>query len=389
MGTSPRRISVYKPSSRIIKPNGLIPLHATLKGSLRWQVLDERGVPEVPRTPSGVAIGPAEGITQSNLITNYGLNSLAVNRLYTIVTTGTTPAPWRRALAVGTGSTAPAFTDVGLVSEVESAASSGAFSSGSTSGLLDTTTNEWVGYFDVTRLITMSADRNLTEFGFRHTLAADSNMAVRELFRDGGGVPITVSLLAGKIIRVDHRIEVRLPAPASGTLATINRLDYDATNTLVATVSTDVLYGAYVGAGAPSSAVVGSGTPSPTSPAVFHLWEPTLAANQVRRITSAYSYVRVGPGAPSLSNTGAVSAEPVVRGSYVPDSFQITKRATIGVAAENAEWHGAYFGGSWTSTPIQPEERAAWNIIFVSPATYLKQETDTIRFGFLSTWARA
>jgi hypothetical protein len=59
-------------------PGGLVvPLRARLSGRVRWQVLDERGVPEIPRNPSGFAIGPVEGVEQSNLITDSGLNAVA------------------------------------------------------------------------------------------------------------------------------------------------------------------------------------------------------------------------------------------------------------------------------------------------------------------------
>src|SRR5690606_34207051 len=122
-----------------------------------------------------------------------------------------TAISFRRYLAVGTGSTAPDVTDDVLDNEVQRANSDGGFGIGANSAGLDDTLDLWWYESLVRRVVTMSDDRNLTEYGF--SAAASVAINIRELLRDELGDPITVSLLTGKSLRVDHTIRVEMPAP--------------------------------------------------------------------------------------------------------------------------------------------------------------------------------
>ena len=355
-------------------PGGLvIPMHATLAGRVRWQVLDERGVPEIPRTPSGVAVGPAEGVEQPNLITDLGLNRMGAALNVFDTSTGSANG-WRRRMAVGTGSTAPNVADTTLDNEVQRDASSGAFTAGGTTYELDTGDDVWRAVSFVNRVVTMTADRNLTEFGFAQATSAD--ILIRELLRDGGGTPITVSLLNGKTLRVTHTLTVEIAAPAAGTPATINVEEYDAGNNLVASTPYDVVYGLTAGTGG------AQGTRT------FQIWNPresipTQASfGAAFAFTSPFAYQRIV----DVNGANASSVATAAPQAYVNDSFEAIKRSAFGTGQANAALHtlgmGSFFGGSGSQT-------ASLLIEFDDPATYTKANTDTLRVGIVSTWARA
>ena len=371
------RQSVSRPYSR--SPGGLlIPLHATLKGRVRWQVLDERGVPEVPRTPSGIPVGPVEGVEQPNLITNLGMDRFPTRNLFNL--SPTQVPSYRKRLAVGTGSTAPDFTDTTLDNEVQRAQSSGTFSDGSNDYELDTdaTPNVYRATSLVTRVVTMTADRNLTEFGLADDASGD--ILIRELLRDGGGTPITVSLLDGKTLRLDHTFYVELPAPEDGQQTTINVEEYDAGDNLVATIPYDVTYGSVI-----------NGVTATQLGGVFNAWNPATAVGRWRAIIKdPVTWDRNGmlnndghfsPSWGTGANMGALTQEVYTTGTY-----SRWERALADVGEGNHAWLGFIFAGSTSYTPGRGTGAA---FIFTDPLTYTKQNTDTLRVGMVRSWARA
>jgi len=352
-------------------PGGLLlPVSATLKGRVRWQVLDERGLPEVPRSPSGFALAPAEGVEQPNLITDLGLDQIAAFDCF-----GTSPdssATWRRYLAVGTGSTVPANGDTTLAAEVQRANSSGSFSSGTTTYELDTDDNVWRATSLVTRIVTMTEDRNLAEFGL--SPASSAAVGIRELLRDSEGDPITVSLLNGKTLRVDHTLTIELPAPVAGTPATINVNQYDAGNNLVGSTPYDVVHGGYVRNSANEERLA----------RLFGVWNPApnhsySSPQNCFHDSSPAAYSR------TTSNSGSAASTPVQE-TYVSGSRQRIKRATFAAGTAVGPIYGFRFR---INTEAQNAWDAGWRVVFSSPASYVKANTDTLRVGIVSTWARA
>lgn len=370
------RTSEYKQS----EPGGLhLPLGATVKGRVRWQVLDERGVPEVPRTPSGIPVGAAEGVEQDNLITDLGMDHIGQYSTFKTTPTTTQITPARYYLAVGTGSGAPDAADVTLDNEVQRAASSGSFAAGDTTYALDTVNDVFRAEALVTRVVTMTDDRNLTEFGL--SPASSDAIGIRELLRDGGGNPITVSLLNGKSLLVDHTYTIEIAAPPSGHAATIDVEEYDAGNNLVNTIPYDIIHG--------------GNADNANAEAVFGVWHPCDATrNNVgssnptyprrgKYLTTPIAYSR------TLDDTASTSVAAVSLAGYTPGSHQRVKRFTVGAGDANAPWYGfsiTYYTGVSGSAPFN---RMGWIVLFDDPVTYTKQSTDTLRVGFVSTWARA
>ena len=366
------RGSVSKPSSGLV-----IPMRATVSGRVRWQTLDERGVPEVPRSPSGFALATPEGVGQPNLITNYGLNQIASRDVFEVrpgVTGG-----WRRRLSVGTGSTAPAVTDTALANFAQADSTSGAFPNGSVTYELDGTANVWRATVVVTRLVTMTADRNLTEFGLNEEAAL--SLHIRELLRDGVGDPVTVSLLLGKSIRVDHTLTIEIPAPVAGNAISLDIEEYDVGNNLVATTPFSVVHGGHV-----------MSLTTANLAEVFKAWSPPNIAplSARRRITGSVTYARTAAyTSTSIVDPATNAIAPFVTVEpYVPDSFERIKRHTSAAGEMNTAWHGFAFVNNINQLNNELN-RSGWFVQFVSPASYTKADTDTLRVGTVSSWARA
>ena len=124
--------------------------------------------------------------TYDALIGSYGFHSLA------------------NYAVVGTGSTPPDATQTGLVAEV-------ARTSARVSGEPDTiarqsTSGPGVGTFIITvkREFTEAevGGKNLTEWGFSPSDSAGGNLMTRELFRDGQGNPVVISLASDQRLRL-------------------------------------------------------------------------------------------------------------------------------------------------------------------------------------------
>jgi len=157
-----------------------------------------------------------------NLFTNTGMDQLQ----------SLTPESIRAWLRIGTGSTPPAFTDGSLDTEVQASSTNG--EGGDRTGVL--TDAVWTHRSVIPKRVTMTADRNLTEFGFSNNSTA--SLSVRNLFRDELGDPITISLLSGKILEVKHTLDIAFPRYGLGS--TMAYEERDAANNVTSTTTLDI-----------------------------------------------------------------------------------------------------------------------------------------------------
>lgn len=153
---------------------------AGLEGWVSWRLIDRRG-------------REMAGGEQHNLILNTFLDRLAT----TSATYGTylSFASELSHFAVGTGSTPPSVTDTALDNEIAR----------TTTQISSTTTRVADGVYElvVEREFDFGAGNgNLTEFGFAS--GAGGDMLVRELFRDGGGTPITLTKTSDYKLRIKY-----------------------------------------------------------------------------------------------------------------------------------------------------------------------------------------
>lgn len=116
-------------------------------------------------------------------------------------------------LAVGTGSTAPATTQVALVNEVARSSSNGGFNESETI-TVHTATNRVIVSGNLVRVINFNASFNLTEFGF-FTSSSGNNCVYRQLFRtdpnNPNSDPTVVSVQSGDQLRVSYTVSWVVP----------------------------------------------------------------------------------------------------------------------------------------------------------------------------------
>lgn len=262
---------------------------AGLGGWLRWSLINREG-------------REVAGGEQHNLMLNGFLDFIANNGdsggIFGNTATILSPHFTFSHTAVGTGSTEPAVTDTALANEI---ARTSDLLSGSTSET-QTANGEyemtWGREFDFGE-----ANGNLTEWGI--AAGSASSILIRELFRDEGGEPITVTKTSDEKLRLFYTLE------ASLSPVTLTSASFDITN--IGTIN-----GQYMWIGGPSAGkidlatfariaaglVTTNGTSTPSGDAVAAV-----------RDTTSWSYS-------SNVNWGAtLRADSVTMGSYTGGSY--------------------------------------------------------------------
>lgn len=150
--------------------------------------------------------------TQSNLITNAGLDGIAAAEGF---------APLLSYVAVGTGSTAPDVTDAALDNEVAR--------TNANLGLgADTYEHVAAGQQRFTRVVAFNfaeANGNLTEFGgFRAAGAGDAQ--TRDLFRDGSGDPVPITKTSDEQLVISYGMDLSYGPTVLTPAGTINIAGY-------------------------------------------------------------------------------------------------------------------------------------------------------------------
>jgi hypothetical protein len=124
---------------------------------------------------------------------------------------------------------------------------------------------------------------------------------------------------------------------------------------------------------------------------VYLAWDPSGSdtAHGVRGFNKDFAYARVNAfvDADRIPATGGTLATRVFE-AYLPGTYERTNRMTVPVGSANEAWYG-YYVAVHTVTGTAGIIRSGWMVLFDSPGSYTKQETDTLRVGFVSSWARA
>lgn len=280
--------------------------------------------------PSGdiVVVSPL----QDNLITNFGLDSLAG------------PSVFMGAVQVGTGTATPAFTDTSLGARLAGkaidAAPTWSFNQGTGVGTVTGTFTFPVG----------SATGNLTEIGLSATTSG--NVCTRALFKDAGGNPTTIPVASDEQLLITYIVTITysltstssVTDPSSGTTYTMSFLPVSAVG-----FAPNSITGAYQGS-------------------IFD------AGNSMQMTTTAPGAPWAAPGASSLtSNPTTLSA--YVNGTYYSEnSFASAATGTVtGVQTMYSNSEG-YAGLKFK--------------IGVSPA-FNKAVGQSIKFKVRMQWARS
>lgn len=143
-------------------------------------------------------------------------------------------------MAVGTGSTAPADGQTGLVAEIAPANTNRTSSSGLVADVTGFGPSFTYAYLRRTRLfLEAQGNGNLAEMGW-FTAVTAGTMFSRMLFKDGGGSPTTITKTAADQLRVTYEIRIYPPvADVTGTIS-ISAVSYDYT---IRPANTDSFWG--------------------------------------------------------------------------------------------------------------------------------------------------
>lgn len=179
-----------------------------LKGHFKVELISRAGI--IKRT-----------LEFDNLITDAGLNGLATN------------GPTHNLISyagVGTGSTAPAVSDTGLVAEIALASANRTLANG---GIADTFTytSGTPDFYSLVRTYLFDFSQgngNLTEIGLFNTSSAGT-MWTRQLLKDGTGTPTTIVKTSADQLRVTYTLQLYpLQADVVDTI-TISTVSYTTT----------------------------------------------------------------------------------------------------------------------------------------------------------------
>lgn len=348
------------------RPQGVIRAHQPLRGRTSWRALDGDGqtpilVDVVDR--HGHVRRTHEGRYRPNLITDAGLDFMCAEG---VVAGGTPAVRHRNVLVIGTGSVEPDPTDTTLAAEAQAGATAGTGGGVSESHAAGITRLSSV----VSRRVTLNANRNLTEYGFR---AASGDLMIKELFRDDLNDPISLSMFSGKIIEVRH--ELFWDLADAGIVAEVDIQEVDATNTVVSTTTYDLEIGWMRNSGGGSSqALLGM-----VQPGVIQV----STTSQVWAKTTSYSMPDPfqSGSLTTLPNSVAGAFDPVAE-TYSSGTFARIRRWTIPITQLVGTFYGFAVSHSSANQAGAPRNSAGIGFRFDDPATFSKVNDNTLTIAF-------
>lgn len=291
---------------------------------------------------------------QSNLITDAGLDDIGTRKGFTNLV---------NYVAVGTGSAAPDVSDTGLASE--SARSNADLGLGS-----DEYARPSTGVQVFTRRVAFDfaeANGNLTEFGGFYGPSGGS-ILTRELFRDGGGTPITITKTSDNKLALSYDIEIGF-APTTLTAA--------GTLTITGFGSFTVNHMFYQSAGASGGASL-----------LIANFPDALAA--LTAVGSTYATSNGGFTVPGDRGQNSTSSSSPGAGqtieAYVGSSHELEYKLALTAGAADTTWVG--FGlQRYSSTNGARFAVCSWS--FDTPATMLHDKDYKLDISAKLKWARA
>lgn len=213
-------------------------------------------------------------------------------------------------------------------------------------------------------VITLSADQNLTGFRFGSSASIGGTAHIIENFRDGSGNPITVSLLSGKKVRVDHKMIWKASkALTSGLIVPLK--DYDAANNLTGTTNLTVDYKIR----------------APSSPPGYMLFNQLLNPPA----TGTSFTVELADNTDTMDSTawnGQNTSNSLA--SYTNGSFKRIRTYTIAEADGVGTWYGFALAGDSSNVGNKHAVRA----MLQGGASFTKSNTQQLAFDLELSWQR-
>ncbi len=314
-----------------------------MRGEFHWQLLNSDGTVEI------------EG-KQPNLILDSGLNAFA--NTSDLAMTG-----FRQYLCIGTNGNAPAVNQTTLGAEVQvRTASNGGFTGDETQVFAaDLGNNVWRSTSTIVKVLTLTANANIAEFGLSANFGLNSIISIRELPRNNLQQPIVISALSTQQFKVTHTLIVELPnAPVAQN---VNIAGYG-----IVAGTESWFY---------DPAAVAGGT---NIGLVFSAWIPGLGLTAKPINNTSSISQNVNPTTPWANNLNA-GATPQ---TYVNNSFQRIKR----ISMSPSQFVGNH--GGWRASIDAFSTPAGAGYKFVLDNTnYPKTADDKLDLDLVVSWSRA
>jgi hypothetical protein len=146
-----------------------------------------------------------------NLITNLGMDRIGAS------------GSFGQFCRIGTGTSAPAFTDTALQAQVAST---------STNNINVSVTNAGAPNYETTATRTWEFAQgavvgNMAELGLGWSASTANTLATRSRILDGGGSPTTITVLAGEILQVTYQLKTYPQITDSTGTVSISSVSYD------------------------------------------------------------------------------------------------------------------------------------------------------------------
>jgi hypothetical protein len=261
--------------------------------------------------------------------------------------------------AVGTGSSVPDVTDTALDSELAR----------TTTQVTSTVTRTANGVYDLTlerEFDFAVGNGNLTEFGFSY--GASSDMLVRELFRDGGGNPITITKTSDYKLRIKYTLTISLLPVSNQT-----------NNIVIAGIGPVAAVVTYRGGTSGSGDLdlfshVATGAAFTTSTNAATGMKVTASNNM------GTSYVAKGSGGANADRASVVNYA-----AYNNDHQRRIETVSWPTNRANIQWHGVSVGGNVNFG------NDAWCFVLDPGDRFTKDSLHTLTLDDILTvsWARA
>ena len=267
---------------------------------------------------------------------------------------------WHMYTAVGTGSTAPAQSDVALVAEVARTSSNGGFARNEESGTDATANTVWFRSTTY-RVFNFTSAYNLTEFGhFRNSSGA--NAVYRELFRQDPNDPnsqaITISVQNGDQLQIIKTFE--LTADWNNLAKTV---------TLTVPGGTDISMPGTQGWG---------GNHTFLENMLAALW-PGHTTGYITSLHGTQSTDRT-----QVINTSGTVPKSITRDTYTSGTYTRRYRAMYQTADANTAWSGWAFVWNSSTAFMTPSFR----FVFDTADSFTKQNTHTLELYLDVSWSR-
>lgn len=237
--------------------------------------------------------------------------------------------------------------------------------------------DDWILTVTTWRQVELAESRNINGFGLGVVGVGATNALIIENLRDSGGNPITVSMLAGKAVRLDHVFEFRYPRANKAVQVQVD--EYDAANQLVGSTTHEAdlwLAPQTLSAGAVEGAF------RAINPSTFRVVTNTSNINFVARFLGERPFTPGGIASGTPSYTPSATSLSGGLGAYTAGSRRRVLWLEAAAGYANGDVYGVLFRSSSSG------RFGAMILQFRAGEQFVKASSHTLRIGYEISWDR-